>query len=89
MRHLVVEIELTEPPVGKVQPDFLAQTAFVSDTVAVSDDQHPNHEFWIDRRAADLAVKGLWLVMPLGERCGHDHVQPPQQVVLMESRRPA
>jgi len=44
MRHLVVEIELTEPPVGKVQPDFLAPTAFVSDTVAVSDDQHPNHE---------------------------------------------
>ena len=57
MRHLVVEIELTELPVSKVQPDFLAQTAFVSDTVAVPDDQHPDHELWIDRRPADLAVK--------------------------------
>jgi hypothetical protein len=58
MRHLIVEIELTESPIGKVQPDFLAQTALVSDTVAVPNNEHPDHEFRIDRRAADLAVKG-------------------------------
>src|SRR5215813_13466125 len=57
MWDLVVEIELAEPPVGKVQPDFLAQTAFVSDAVAAPDNQHPDHELWIDRWTADLAVK--------------------------------
>jgi hypothetical protein len=36
MRDPVVEIKLAEPSVGKVQLDLLAQTAFVSDAVAVS-----------------------------------------------------
>ncbi len=40
MRDRVVEIEAAEPPVGKVQPDFLAQTALVSDAVAAPEDQH-------------------------------------------------
>ena len=67
MRDLVVEIELAEPSVGKVQLDFLAQTALVSDAVAVSDDEHPDHQFGIDRRAADVAVKGLQLLVQIGQ----------------------
>src|SRR6185436_7926409 len=63
MRDLVVEIELAEPPIGKVQLDLLAQTTLMSDAVAVSDNQHPDHEFRIDRRAADVAVKGSQLMV--------------------------
>jgi len=59
MRNPVVDIELAEPSVGKMQLDLLAQTALVSNAVAVSDNEHPDHQFRIDRRTADVAVKRL------------------------------
>lgn len=67
MRDPVVEIELAKPSVGKVQLDLLAQTALVSDAVAVPNDEHPDHQFRIDGRAANVAVKGLQLLMQVGE----------------------
>ena len=41
--------------------DFLTQTAIVMDPVAISDNEHSDHQFWIDRGTANLAVKGLQL----------------------------
>ena len=82
MRNLVVEVELAEPPVGQMQLDFLAQLALRADAVAVADDEHPDHQLGIDRRAADVAVMGLELLVQVGERHRHEHVHPPQQVVL-------
>src|SRR5262249_33388822 len=82
MWHLVVEIELAEPPVGKVQLDLLAQTALVSNAVAVPDAEHPDHEFRINRRAADVAVKGSQLLVQVGQHAGHEDVHPSQQVIL-------
>src|SRR5262249_47368786 len=58
VRHFVVEIEATEPAIGKVKLHFLAQPALRTDAVAVADNQHPDHEFGVDRRPADLAVEG-------------------------------
>ena len=43
------EIEATEPPVGQIEMDFLAQAAFGTDAQAVTDDQHADHQFRIDR----------------------------------------
>jgi len=37
--------------------DFLTQPPFRSDAHAVSNDQFPHHQFWIDGGAANLAVE--------------------------------
>ena len=36
---------------------FFTQAALGADAKAVSDDQHPDHQFGIDRRSADIAVE--------------------------------
>jgi hypothetical protein len=47
-----------EPPVGKVQLNLLAQPSFKADAVAVTHNQHPDHELGINRRPANIAVEG-------------------------------
>jgi hypothetical protein len=79
--NFVVEIELAEPTIGKMQPDFFTQTALVTDPVTISDDEHPDHQFWIDGGAADLAVKGLQLLAQIGKRSRYKNIHSPQQVV--------
>jgi hypothetical protein len=37
--------------------DFFTQASFGADAEAVSDDQHGNHQLWIDRRAPRMTVK--------------------------------
>jgi hypothetical protein len=59
VRNLVVQIELAEPAVSKVQRHFLAQPALMTNATAVTDQQHPDHQFGIDRGPADSAVKRL------------------------------
>jgi len=59
VRNLVVEIELAEPAVSKVQRHFLAQPALMTNAIAVSDQEHPDHQLGIDRGPADVAVKRL------------------------------
>ena len=82
MRNLVVEVELAEPPIRQMQLDFLAEPALRADAVAVADDEHPDHQLGIDRRTADVAVVGLQLLVQVGERHRHEHVDPAQQMVL-------
>ena len=57
--NLIVEIELAEPAVRKVQRHFLAQPALVTNAIAVTDQEQPDHQLGIDRGPADLAVKRL------------------------------
>ena len=56
VRHRVVEPQAAEPAVGEVEMDFVAQPAFGANAVAVADDQHPDHQFRIDRRTPSGAV---------------------------------
>jgi hypothetical protein len=44
IRNLVIEIEATETAIGKVELDFLAQLPLRTNSIAVSDDEHPDHE---------------------------------------------
>jgi hypothetical protein len=37
---------------------FLAQASLGADAKAITDDQHPDHQFGIDRWATNRAVKG-------------------------------
>src|ERR1041385_7586419 len=40
--HPVVEVEPAEPPISKVQFNFLTQPPLKADAVAVAQDQHPD-----------------------------------------------
>jgi len=59
--NFVIEIEPAEPAIGKVQFDFLAQFALGADAVAVTYNEHSQHELGINRRTTDLAVEALQL----------------------------
>src|SRR6516225_9764370 len=57
--NLVVEIELAEPAVSKVQRHFLAQPTLMANAIAVTNQEHPDHQLGINRGPADVAVKRL------------------------------
>ena len=63
MRERVVEIELAEPAVGQMQFNFLAEAALRENAVAVAHEQHPDHEFGINRRSSDLGIVRLKLLV--------------------------
>lgn len=46
--HSIFQAETTEPAIGQVQMHFLAQAPFGADAIAVTDDQHPDHQLGID-----------------------------------------
>jgi len=55
--HRAIEPEPAEPPVGEIQMDLFAQPPLRADAEAVADDQHPDHQFGIDRRPSNVAVE--------------------------------
>src|SRR5262245_29415629 len=59
--NFIVEIEPTEPAIGEVQFDFLAQLPLKTDTEAVADNEHSDHQLGVDRRTTNLAVECLQL----------------------------
>src|SRR5439155_8116276 len=79
LRDLVVEIELARPAIGQVQLDLLAQLALGADAIAVADHEHPDHQLRINRGTADLAIKGLELLVNVRQNHRHEHIEPPQQ----------
>jgi hypothetical protein len=57
VRHFVVEIESTEPPISEVQLNFLTKPSLKAHALAVAHNQHPQHELRIDRRSPNIAVE--------------------------------
>mmetsp|Transcript_24384 Transcript_24384/g.45415 ORF Transcript_24384/g.45415 Transcript_24384/m.45415 type:complete len:213 (+) Transcript_24384:109-747(+) len=51
------QIHLAEPTIGEVQMDLFAQTTFWPNAHDVSQQQHPHHQFWINRGPSSGAVK--------------------------------
>jgi hypothetical protein len=80
IRNLVIEIEATEPTIGQVQLDLLAQLPLKADTVAVADNEHPDHQLGINRRPTNLAVEGFQLVAKLSQYPRHDRIDAPQEM---------
>jgi hypothetical protein len=46
---------------------LFAQASLGTNAKAIFDDQHPNHEFWVDRRSAGVAVKRREILAQIGE----------------------
>ena len=67
-----------------MQLDFLGKPAFPPQSIAVPDNQHPDHQFGIDRWPAYLAVIGIELLMHIRERRRHEYIDASEQVVLWD-----
>ena len=57
--NFAIQSEPAEPAIGQIEMNLLAKPPFGPDAHAVADDQHPDHQFRIDRGPANLAVKRL------------------------------
>jgi hypothetical protein len=57
VRTLIVEIELAKAAVCKVQRHLLAQRALMTNAIAATDQQHPDHQLGIDRGSTDNTVE--------------------------------
>jgi hypothetical protein len=57
IRHLVVQAEMAEPTIGLIQMDFFAEATFRTNPVAVSDDEHADHQFGIDRWSPHVTIR--------------------------------
>ena len=57
IRDLVFNPELAEPSVGQVNPDLSAEPPFRSKREYVADDQHPDHQHWINPRPASVRIE--------------------------------
>ncbi len=80
IRRLVIEIEAAKPPVREMQFNLLAQLPLGADAVTIADDQHPDHQFGINRRPTNLAVERRQLLAKLNQYPCHDRIDPPQQM---------
>src|SRR6516162_3888904 len=78
--NVVIEIEATEPAVSEVELNFLAQLPFGADAVAVADDEHPDHEFGIDRRSPNLTVKGFQFAAQVSQYPRHRRIDATQEM---------
>jgi hypothetical protein len=55
--YVAVEPESAEPAVCQVEMNLLTKSSLGADAEAVADDQHPDHQFGIDRGPPNGAVK--------------------------------
>ena len=58
IRDVALQAEPAEPAIGEIEMHLLAQPALRANAHDIADDQHPDHQFGIDRGAADGAVEG-------------------------------
>ena len=79
IRHHPIQTEPTEPPVGQIEVNLIAQTPLRSDAEAVTDQEHPDHQLGIDRRPADATVERRQVPPDLLQI--DEPVDRPQQVV--------
>ena len=54
---ITVKPEPAEPPVSQIKMDLFAEPPLGTDAKAITDDQHPDHQFGSHRRATQRAVE--------------------------------
>lgn len=77
--HPPFEAEAAEPTIGRVQVDLVAQPALGANAESLSDDQHPDHRFGIDRRTPGRAVEPREVRPQFGEV--DEAIDRPAQVI--------
>src|SRR5689334_10233551 len=79
VRHIPLEPKAAEPAVCQIEVNLLAQPPLGADAEAVADEQHPDHQFGIDRGPANGAVERSQLPPQLAEL--HKSVDRAQQMI--------
>src|SRR5436305_4226390 len=79
VRHRAIEPKSTEPAVGQVQVNFLAQPPLRADARAVADEKHADHQLRGDRRPALLAIERAQVLADVGQV--HKSIDGTQQMV--------
>jgi len=54
--HIAVEPQSAEPAIGQIKVDLVAQPPLRANAEAIADDQHPDHQLWINRGPPNVAV---------------------------------
>jgi hypothetical protein len=57
-RELTNYARLKKPAICQIEMGFLAQASLGADAKAITDDQHPDHQFGVDRGATQRTIKG-------------------------------
>jgi hypothetical protein len=58
----------------------ITRGTFVSLALTLADDEHPEHEFGIDRRSAGLTVEWLQLLAKVSQHARHNRIDPAQEM---------
>jgi hypothetical protein len=57
--HVAIEPQPAKPAIAQIEMNLVAQPPLGPDAIAVADQQHPDHQFWVDRGATYLAIVRL------------------------------
>lgn len=79
VEHGALEAKPAKPTIGQVQMDLVAKPSLGANAEAVPDDQHPDHQFGIDRWPAGVAVERPQMRADAGKI--DEAVDRPQQVL--------
>jgi hypothetical protein len=63
-----------------MQLDLLAKPPLEADAVTVAHDQHPDHKLGIDRRPANVAIKGHQPAAQVSQYSRYNRIDPAQQM---------
>src|SRR5437879_13917014 len=83
IRDSVLDSKLAEPAIGQVHLHFTADQPLRADRKHVPHDQHPDHQFWIDRRAAHRRIVRCKFAAKPGQI--ESRIDLPHQVILRDS----
>jgi len=79
VRHRVLKTESTEPAVRQIEMNLFAQPPLRANTEAVANDQHPHHQFRIDRRPTGVAIERREVATQIAEV--EKAINPAKQVI--------
>src|SRR6476646_838169 len=79
IRHGVLQPQSAEPPVRQVELHLFAQAPLGANTEAVSNDQHPDHQFRINRGPTGVAIERSEMAAQLAQI--KESINPAQQMI--------
>ena len=75
----VGQVETAKPAIGQVEMHFLTEPALRPNAMRISNDQHADHQLWVDRRPPGRAV--VRRQVGANSRQVHETVNRSEQVV--------
>src|ERR1700722_20754774 len=82
IRDVAVKPQATEPAISQIEVDLVAQSPFGANAEAAADNEHPDHQLRIDRRATHITV--IRLQMPPNVRKVDEPGDLAKQVIVRD-----